>query len=184
MEDTIPFNLNFKYDDRLRERPEFPEEFRNAVKYLEEKIKSPESELKKGQLLSYAGVLCRISGELEKSLLYLERAREIFNKEEHEISGYINRIRIAQTYQLMNRHDEAESLLKCLLEESSEDEYGHLEDFIRQHLGKVYFDKGLYVDAESEFKKALKIRLLKDNEELIESTEFALRKILKIKSNE
>lgn len=55
-----------------------------------------------------------------------------------------------------------------------------IEDFLYQHMGKNKLDQGEYEEALAHFYKALEIRLVKNNSELIESTQLAIDATLKM----
>ena len=48
-------------------------------------------------------------------------------------------------------------------------------DFAYQHAGKNKFDQGKYTEALNLFQKALEIRFIKNDRELIDSTQLALK---------
>ena len=53
------------------------------------------------------------------------------------------------------------------------------KDFALQHFGKLFFDIKEYQNALNFFNEAMELRKLKKNEELIQSTEFAIKITLK-----
>ncbi|MCM3342127.1 hypothetical protein M3650_26765 [Paenibacillus sp. MER TA 81-3] len=96
---------------------------------------------------------------------------------------FINRIRLANTYQWNKEFQKSNEILDVLVREfhnQADESLQDIEDFLYQHMGKNKFEQGEYEEAPAHFYKALEIRLVKNNSELIESTQLAIDATLKM----
>lgn len=175
MIDSIPYNLNFKIGENLREVPEFPSGYKKGITYLEEQAAQAANEEEKGKCLSTLGVLRRISGDPEASLKDFGQAANLFENCSNQKLALINQLRIGVSYKFLNRHAEAESVFaKLEAHLTANPRHKGLLDFIYHHRGKNEFEQGNYQKALEAFQLALKLRKAKKNKELINSTQSAM----------
>jgi tetratricopeptide (TPR) repeat protein len=158
--------------ETLREIPNYPDQMRQAL--IEYQHKADQSTLDfqtRIEAMGLVGTLARILGELIIAHRYLTQAIEYAESYNAPKYVFINRIRLAHTYQWMGDYTTSTEMFKRLLEAPLE---GY-QDFLLQHAGKNAFDEGDYVQAILFFQQALKVRLEKGNPELIASTQMAIR---------
>lgn len=169
---TLSFNTKYEFDNELKEVPKNPNEFIAAIEFLIAKAESSDKE-EQGKILSKVGVMLRITGKLDESMERLIEAEKLISDSR---ILFINRLRIAQTLQFKRQFQNAESDYNSLIVlAKSESEFEDLIDFVYQHLGKCYFDQNRFQKALLNFERALEIRNKKQNQELIDSTELAIR---------
>ena len=168
-------NLNFQYDDNLREHPESPSDFLKAARFLERELKDETDPVREAALMSKIGVYYRIAGDLATSLKNLKAADPLLDPVIEPRLKCINWIRLATTYQWMRDFDNSDTCLQLALHTIDSNNLDTLTDFVYQHQGKSYFDRKWYGEARDWLQKALELRIKKDNKELIQSTRFALQ---------
>lgn len=175
------YQSNHYIDESLSEQPINRKEFFNYIKELENQ--NVDNDFEKGKLFSKIGGLYRIYGNLNKSEKFLNSSLELLNEEKNKLQYWVAKIRLAQTYQKQKRIKGSLFLFNKIQKECLKDKkLNTLIDFIYQHKAKVYFDIEDYKKALYYFKKALKIREVKKDNELISSTKFAIEiTLLKIK---
>ncbi len=171
---NLPFNIKTKFDKSLKDYPEDKREFKKAIKFLEAKIKYDLSDSERSKILSQLGNLYRVDRNLNLSLQMLLEARVMLAGKKSSKSFFVNEIRLAYTLQLMKKFDEAEKIYAALEKRYKNSENRKMIDFLYQHRGKNFFDNGKLDEANVNILKALKLRLKKKNNELIESSVFAL----------
>lgn len=170
------FDLSFYFDNNLTEVPNDLKSFYKGILQLEKDASDENNKLKKCRLFSKIGSLYRIYGDNLKSEEYLLNALKLIDKTKNNAEYLIANIRLAHTYQKQKRFDLSvklfsDSELMCIENENLK----VYLDFVYQHTGKLKFDLKKYNEALIYFEKAMKLRELKGDEELISSTEFAIR---------
>ncbi|WP_025028912.1 tetratricopeptide repeat protein [Caldalkalibacillus mannanilyticus] len=168
----IPFNMQVYFDEQLRDIPEDTNEMQQGIRYLQDCVHRDDSSVLHGLI----GVFCRIVGRLDEAERHLTKAISLYQKEGNISSVLANKIRLAHVYQWKNEFAKADSLYEEILEQIVTKQQGrHLLDFTYQHYGKSKFDQQEYRGAYELFEKALRIRVKKNSEELVQSTEHAMR---------
>jgi tetratricopeptide (TPR) repeat protein len=114
----------------------------------------------------------RMLGQLDAALPHAERALALARELDKPKFVVSNLIRLATTYQYLNRHEEAEPLFEEAVELSRR--VGVLEDFALQHQGKCLAELGRWDEAIANFEAALAMRKAKGQAELIASSQEAL----------
>lgn len=171
---NIPFNMEYDIDEALREIPKDRNSFAEGIDFIL-KESNGKTGVEKARLLSQAGVYQRIHGDLNESLFNLEKARALLSNTNQPRLQAINDIRIAQTLQFLQRFDESEKLyLRLQKEIQGHNELNSLLDFVCQHRGKLLFDQCRFSEAQEQFKRALELRIRKNDQELIDSTLLAV----------
>jgi tetratricopeptide (TPR) repeat protein len=167
----IPFNMKVNFDEYLREVPEEIDEMKKGIKYLFYCLNTDESPSLHGLI----GVYSRIVGLLDDAEKHIKQALSLYQNEQ-KVSGILtNKIRLAHVYQWKEEFNRADSLYEEVIEDISDNQHClHLLDFVYQHYGKSKFDQKDYIKALELFEKAFEIRVEKDNQELIKSTEHAI----------
>jgi tetratricopeptide (TPR) repeat protein len=114
----------------------------------------------------------RMLGQLDVAATHAERALELarqLNKPKFVLS---NLIRLATTYQYLNRHEDAEPLF--IEARDLARRLGLMEDFALQHHGKSLAEQARWDEAIACFEAALAHRQAKGNPELTASSQEAL----------
>lgn len=172
----IPYNMQFIFGPNLREVPVSKIQMLNGMIYIMEQLKSNNfSEEERGKWNGILGSFLRIVGELEESEKHLRASIEIYNNLNNQQDVFTNKLRLAHTYQWWTNFEASNKIFTELLEIAETDiDYAHYLDYVYQHCGKNKFDQKDFQGALSFFEKALEIRLEKDDQELISSTESAI----------
>ncbi|WP_374015829.1 tetratricopeptide repeat protein [Paenibacillus thiaminolyticus] len=170
---TIPYNMNFVFDEALHEKPIDTEDMNRGIDYLKKQFTREPTAGTAGLIGTYS----RIVNDFDNAKKYLTIAIKLNKSRNNERGVFANKIRLANTYQWNKEYAEADILFHELEEEiatvdiSTREIY---EDFLYQHFGKNKFDQEQYEEALIHFNKALQIRLNKGNQELIQSTTLAI----------
>lgn len=114
----------------------------------------------------------RMLGQLDAAATHAERALTLARQLDKPKFVLSNLIRLATTYQYMNRHAEAEPLFEEARALAAK--LGFMEDFALQHHGKSLAEQGRWDEAIACFEAALAQRSAKGNPELVASSEEAL----------
>ncbi len=170
----IPYNMEYEVDHSLREVPKDQTSMPNEIQFLINESLD-KTGVDKARLLSRIGVYQRICGELERSLTNLIEAKSLMRRYGNLRLNTVTNLRIAQTLQFLQRFDESEQLFSKLGQEiQNDEELKDLLDFVYQHHGKLYFEQKKFNEALQLFHKALQLRKLKNEQELINSTLLAI----------
>lgn len=172
----IPFNLDFYFDENLREVPISKNEMIKGIEFLKKqqsRFRNNEREL--GKIYGLIGVYSRIINEMEESKKYLRLAIDASECINNHRSLFVNKLRLAHTYQWEKDFQQSNEIFEKLIKEvEMGNEYEGYLDFVYQHYAKNLFDQEDYHLAINYFHKALNIRFQKGQRELIESTKFAI----------
>ena len=169
-------DFSFSFDDNLTEKPNDPESFYNGILQLKKETRREKNKLKKAILLSKSGELYRIYGDNKSSEKYLMRALSLIDKSKNKTEYFAATFRLAHTYQKQKKFDLSKRLfneLEILCKEN--DDLKKYQDYLYQHIGKLNFDMKKYKEAMSFFKKAMKLRIVKGDNVLIDSTQLAIQ---------
>ena len=176
---NMNLNLNTQFDQKLRAYFECPEDANTYVKQLEELSEKTLS----------SKMLAKLHGRLGMHLLFLNKYEQAKNQlakslkiiEENSLDLQLKvqqQIRWATLLQWEGKYYEADILFLKLIEVCNKKENcHHYLDFCYQHYGKSLFEQEKYNQALEYLRKALELRKIKDNKELIESTEMAIQRI-------
>lgn len=167
------FNLKTYFGDDLHDYLENPEDVKKFIEIEIQKIDklSDEEKFKK---ISQLAVHYRQLRDYDKAHELFKIASGYFENTNPKME-MLNYLRWADVFRFEKRFQEAYVLLNKVERLISTHCFFDYEDFYLQHLGKFYFDKNDYKNAIECFEKALRLRLKKNNSELISSTEFALK---------
>ncbi|HLR63287.1 MAG TPA: tetratricopeptide repeat protein [Lentibacillus sp.] len=172
----IPHDMTFKFGPNLREVPLNKMDMLHGMMYLQKQLDDETlKEAEKGKLHGLLGYFLRVIGELNESKKHLNQAITIFRELNRKQSVFVNRLRLANTYQWHNDFDTSNKMFDELLKTAENDpDYAEYRDFVYQHQGKNLFDQEKYREALDYFHKALELRTGNRNSELIKSTETAI----------
>ncbi|WP_246206688.1 tetratricopeptide repeat protein [Virgibacillus ihumii] len=170
----IPYNMKFTFGPNLREVPISKIQMLSGMIYIRERL-NEFGEREQGKWYGLLGSYLRIVGELEESEKHLKTAINICQNTDNKHGVFANRIRLAHTYQWWTKFDLSNKMFTDLLETAESDSnYSDFLDFVYEHYGKNLFDQAEFKGALEYFKKALELRLGKDDKELILSSESAV----------
>lgn len=166
-------NLKVYFKDDLHD---YPEDHEQMTEYIKAEFLMLEmlSGLDKFEKVSQLAVYSRILRSYSQAHELFQMAADYFEKNDSKMC-LINLIRWADVFRFEKRFDEALAMLEKVEKILNENNYSDYQDFYWQHLGKLYFDIKDFKMANSCFDKALELRKLKKNPELISSTEFAIK---------
>ncbi|QPA32345.1 tetratricopeptide repeat protein [Thermaerobacillus caldiproteolyticus] len=174
MDIQIPFNMNYFFNDILREVPESTEQMELGVQYLIDQFEKS-SGMHKARIVGLLGVYSRILSFYNDGEYYLKRAISLYEEHGNELSAFVNKIRLAHIFHWKKRFEEAVELFESLREQALiNPKYSKYLDFIYQHYGKCLLDQGKCSGALVQFNMALALREKKGEEDLIVSTAKAI----------
>ena len=153
------------YDDELRMIPADTAELETEV--------DRHSRGEGYQQLRAAGVGSIALGRYDAARDLLVRARELADTQTRLIAVEIN---LADAHRYAGDLVEAERLCRRALATARSDS-PDLIDFAAQHLGKCLTDQGRFDDARDALNEALRLRLAKGEQSLIDSTRAALERL-------
>jgi len=175
MTNAIPYDMSYAIGNNLRELPNNIEEYEKGIQYLDEQLEQLSEPEEKARCLSMLGVFNRVAGKLEVSLGQLEAADALFAEDGNALLKLVNQLRIAQTLQFQGQYQKAEKIYDYLEEcIKTYPEYSPILDFVYQHKGKNYYEQGQLQKALDSIEAALRIRLEKEQQDLIDSSQFAI----------
>ena len=180
------FDMTHSLDERLRPTPNNPDQMQQGVDELIIKLDKEESAIKKSLMKSKIGVyLCTLK-KFDESEQYLLAAVEELENQKQEASALVAKIRLATTYHYKEAYGKCDKILKLCLKQtqsSSDSKISNYKDFVIQHLGKSKMDQKHFGEAEELLLKALHLRILKGELDLIDSTKSVLSLLNKIKDS-
>lgn len=177
------FNLKYGFGDDLLEVPEDSKSVYNfcqsCMAWLEEELDQPETQWDVKsivQVLGKTAAYMKMIRELDEALRLIETSLSLI--EQHDLgprSFVAQSLRWADILRYRGEFGEAEQIIEGVLDMCEKlEKVSFYKDFALQHLGKLNFDLGEYEIALVYFEKALVLRKIKGDQELIESTNFAI----------
>ena len=161
--------------ETLRTVFDHPEAVRHHIENLLLRLQEEKNSLNRARIHAEIGNYKRGLGELVSAEEHLLAAIAIV---EHRAEGrrqaVVYGIRLAHVYHWQAKWSVALEMFNRLLEKTNLSEFHSLKDFVLQHRGKMYFDQGRMQDALDDFESALALRLVKSDQELVDSTQHAL----------
>lgn len=183
------FKLSIEYGDDLLERPidgsSMASYCDECMQWLEQELGKSESEQNIHQVVTVLGEVAayfKTLRKLDDALDLIETSLALI--EQYDMSEkkfVVHSLRWADILRYRAEFGDAEKILEDTLDlcERVKDLHEY-QDFALQHLGKLNFDLEEYDLALEYFEKALALRKTKNNSELIDSTEFAIKTTRKI----
>ena len=168
-------NLETCYGDDLHDYPENPEHIQKFIESEIQNIEKLEGD-EKFKRISQLAVYYRLLRNFDKAHELFKLASSYFENNSSKME-MVNFLRWSDVFRFEKRFHEAFDLLNKVGNIISTHLFADYEDFYFQHLGKLHFDMADYIKALECFEKALSLRLCKGNPELIQSTEFALKRV-------
>jgi tetratricopeptide (TPR) repeat protein len=176
------FNLNYKFDSKLREVPEDRESMQSYVNFLlsRTKIAKPSdvgTTRAMVKILGEIGAYGKILGKPEMAIEALRKSLALIDERHMGVGIWaVHTLRYGDALRFKKDYLEAEAAFRSVIEMADRhQEVKELEDFAWQHLGKLKYDEGDLKTANEYFEKAKSIRIQKGIKELLDSTEYAIR---------
>ena len=168
----LPYNINYHFDENLRDVPDDPEDMARALDYLLDYLPKSEQPI---LVLGRAGSLARTLMRLDLAADLFNQAIDLAQEQGNDRAVFVNSLRLAHVIQWKRDFAESNRCFGALIAQVNHDpELARFVDFTYQHAGKNAFDQGDYVTALGCFRKALAIREEKGDPSLIESTQHAI----------
>lgn len=173
---NLPFDVSSHFDQNLRDIPNSPTDMGKAVNFLKLQLQNNDLEAsQKLQIMGLIGVYSRVLHDFTNARHYLTEAVALSEQSGNEKSQISNQIRLAHVYQWEENYAVSDRMFSDAIKKcQTHPQLKQYLDFAYQHAGKNKFDQGKYTEALNLFQKALKIRLIKSDRELIDSTQLAL----------
>lgn len=170
------YNLNFLFDEKLKDFFEKPSDVHRYIEEEIKQLKKTSDMLERVKMLGLIGVHFRILEDLDRSKKYLQEAIQLIRENNLGLKlQVVNEMRLAHTYQWERNFELSKEIFEKLEKicelESDVVCYRH---FLFQHFGKYYFDLKEYKRALYYFKNALLLRKNDGEQSLIESSQFAI----------
>ena len=164
--------LYFDDNNYLREKCSDENLLKEVIEKFEAKIDSRSNDKLDDMIFLYGnlGNLYRIQGDTHLAIKNLKIALEL-DDENKQIS---NLIRLGEALKYDGQHEQALKKFDEAIELCTPSNGSNLLDFAYQHKGKCLLELGQVSSALVYFQKALKIRLVKGDQSLIDSTQKAI----------
>lgn len=181
--DEGEFNLNFGYTTDLLEVPENPDDVyrycEQCARWINQEMEKDETSWDVRHLVTVMGRIAaylKMLRELDDALDYIETALALIEQYDLGPQQFIAQsLRWADILRYRGEFGEAEEVFDSVLEICQKvPEAKFYEDVALQHLGKLNFDLAEYDLALEFFEKALKLRRVKNDQSLIDSSEMAI----------
>ena len=181
----IPYNIDFSFDENLREIPLDAASMRRAIDHLETRlIEESQDDYERMRLSGIVGTLHRILGDYDMAEEHINAAIAASNNLRDRRAQLHNLMRLAQVYQLKQHYSLADRIYKQVIEAceagrdinnpSYDNPFMSDLDTAYHAYGTCLFDQGNYDIALHMFEKALKIRERKQDSFLVLSSEHAI----------
>lgn len=173
----VPFNMNYTILDNLRDEPVDFVQMQKGIDFLIEDYNSITDPIDKAYALSRIGNFQRKCWQLDKAEASHKEAFEFFRENKQMAALVCVGIRLAHVYHWKENYGKAQDLfVRCLdiCRKSNDQNVKRYEHFCLQHMGKCYYDQSIFKEALNCFLRALDLRLLEGNVELINSTTQAI----------
>lgn len=176
---TISEIIYFDHNEYLREKTSNPFRLKEMIDIAENLLVNTKSEDEKYILMGTLGNLYRIYGEPQKAINILSECLIIACDQNDSNREIVSLIRLGEAIKYNGNPMEALEIFNEVLDKCKANDNLFYVDFAMQHKGKCLLELGEIAEAEKCFKETLKLRELKGDLSLIESTRQALNFIKK-----
>jgi len=176
---TISEIIYFDHNEYLREKTSNPFRLKEMIDIAENLLVNTKSEDEKYILMGTLGNLYRIYGEPQKAINILSECLIIACDQNDSNREIVSLIRLGEAIKYNGNPMEALEIFNEVLDKCKANDNLFYVDFAMQHKGKCLLELGEIAEAEKYFKETLKLRELKGDLSLIESTQQALNFIKK-----
>lgn len=167
-------------DNNLRSSAVDPVELQNSIEFHLKSLREAQRiDLTYGDHCSSLANHFRLAGKLSDAIKSGDKACMVFEEYGEHRKLLVAKIRLATAHQWNGSYVSAEQIFQSCFEDilKHRDLVSYL-DFVWQHLGKCQFDQKKYAEALDSFERARELRKSKNDLELVESTEEAMRETL------
>ena len=172
--------IYFDKNDYLREKSSDELMMKNVILEGEKLLGQSNNENDLFFLYGTLGNLYRIIGQPQRALTYLNSCLELAQKDGKIQKEVVTLIRIGEAWKYANEHLKALRTFDEAKDKCKDHEV--YEDFILQHKGKCLMELGKLEEAEQCLLKALKLRNMKNDYSLINSTQKAIEYVNRMKT--
>ncbi|WP_413291181.1 tetratricopeptide repeat protein [Bdellovibrio sp. HCB337] len=154
------YDLSYHFDESLHEIPNNATDMDLYVHEMKTALTTVQDPIERVKTLGQIGVYLRIMRELEEAQDYFLKALEII--ERHSLDPVLRiqqQMRLAHVHQWLGDFEVSNKIFEDLLKESEQKDFGPLQSFLWQHMGKNYFDQLRWREAHDCFEKALSLRI-------------------------
>ncbi|MDS9470728.1 tetratricopeptide repeat protein [Sporosarcina pasteurii] len=173
--------IYFDKSECLREKT-FNPLFLNQLISQAEGLLKGSNENDKYFLYGALGNLYRINGQPKKAINCLTYCLNHAVEERNPTREIISLIRLGEALKYDSNHKKALDHFDKALEICDANKIDEYLDFVLQHKGKCLMELAMLNEAEECFQQALKLRKLKGNRSLIDSTEQAIELVREMQS--
>jgi len=174
----IPHCMEYEINEvNLREKAVDIEQMRKGIEFLLNKKENESNQIKKAIIGSLTAVYARLVGEYDTSIKLLNECIVVFTSNGNAARALASKVRLATTLLWNEKFASADKIYKeCHLEikQSAEPSLKSQEDSVLYYLGKCKFEQKQYGLAVDLLVKALELRIIKGDIELIQSTEKSI----------
>ena len=182
----IPYNIDFSFDDNLREVPKDPKDMHRAIDHLEVRlIEESQDDYERMRVSGIVGTLYLVLGNYDMAEEHINTAIASSNNLRDRRAQLHNLMRLAQIYQYRQHYHLADRIFKQIIQacEANRDATNPNRnnpfikdlDVVYHEYGKCLFDQGDYEIALHLFEKALRIRQFNRVQSLITLTQHAIQ---------
>ena len=113
----IPYDIDFSFDENLREIPKDPAAMREAIAHLETRlIEESQDDYERMRLSGIVGTLHRILGDYDMAEEHINSAIAASNNLRDRRAQLRNLLRLAQVYQMRQQYNLADRIYKQVIE--------------------------------------------------------------------
>ncbi len=178
---TLSEIIYFDSNEYLREKTSNPLRIKEIIDIAENLLANITNEDEKYFLKGTLGNLYRIYGEPQKAVNILTECVTIASNQNNSNREIMSLIRLGEAIKYNGNPMKALGIFNEVLDKCKANNNLLYLDFAIQHKGKCLLELGEIEEAEKCFKEALRLRELKEDILLIESTQQALNFIKKLK---
>ncbi|MEY9973341.1 tetratricopeptide (TPR) repeat protein [Lysinibacillus sp. RC46] len=178
---TISEIIYFDSNEYLREKTSNPFRLKEMIDIAENLLANIINEDEKYFLKGTLGDLYRIYGEPQKAVNILTECFNFASNQNNSNREIVSLIRLGEAIKYNGNPMKALGIFNEVLDKCKANNNLAYLDFAIQHKGKCLLELGEIAEAEKCFKEALKLRELKGDVSLIESTQQGLNFIKKLK---
>lgn len=167
--------IYFDRDDFLREKASDPTRLLEVIKTAEALLEKTDENEDKYFLMGTLGNLYRIQGNTKEAMNLLTNCLDYALVQGNFKKEIISSIRLGEAFKYDGKHTKANQLFDESITKCKAYKHGSYLDFALQHKGKCLLEMGNLTVAKDCLDEALRIRKLKGDEELIQSTQLAIK---------
>jgi tetratricopeptide (TPR) repeat protein len=174
--------IYFDSNQFLREKSSNPSKLKQVIDEAESVMEKSSGEEDMYFLYGTLGNLYRIYGQPKKAIHYLTMCNEYAIKNFNSKKEIVSLIRLGEALKYDNKQNEALIMFNKAIDKCLDNNEAIYLDFALQHKGKCLMELSKLDEAEKCLLEAFKLRKLKCDTELIDSTQEAIDLVNKFKN--